>query len=961
MIRFTAGYGGALAALFIWFGVTSTAFGQTGSIAGTIVDSETGETLIGANVVVDGTSSGSTTDLDGHYVVRSLEPGTYTLGFSYIGYSSKTVTGVDVRAGETSRIDLTLAPEAIGLDEVIVEARALENTEAALLRQRQRAAGVSDAISAEAIGRSGSSTAADAMQMVTGVSVVGGSYVYVRGLGDRYTNTRLNGATLPSADPDRNSVQLDLFPANLLDHIVTTKTFTPDKPGSFSGGSVDIATKSFPEALTVSFSSSLSQTGGVGPGGAFLSYQGGEAGWLGDNGARSLPEALKDPNVAVPDVGAAFTDSEAAQELDRLSESFNGVMAPSRVSAPLSQSYSFSLGNQLRLLGRPLGVVASLSYSRSAREYADGTVARYQLTGSAASTDELTNDFLLTDRRGTDEVLWGALLNAGYKPHPKHEVGVHYLRNESGESGARYQSGPFPRDLSSEAVYETRTLQYVARTLDSYQAHGEHLLFGDGELRIEWSGTLSNTAQDEPDLRFFTNNFTPLERNGTVDTVYTIRPSVYPVPTRYFRTMDERGRSVSVGAALPFRQRSGRPAQLKAGGSFERKVRTFRERRFEFRQDRLRYDGNEHTFFDQDHVGLLEHESTERFYRFGNYVIDVTQPSSNYDGRQDILAVYALIDLPVSRRLRAIGGLRLETTDMRAYSADASLDEGTIDTQDFLPSMNLIYEVGGDMNLRFGYGRTLARPTFREIAPFASFSFVGDYIFIGNTDLHRTLIDNYDLRWEWFIRPGEIAAVSGFYKHFRHPIERAFNPTAAASNPNIQFQNVDNAQVFGVELEARTQLDGIARFLDPLQIGANASFVRSSVDIQKDELELIRALRPDAPSTRSLQGQSPYTINLDLTYENLESGTTASLYYNVFGPRLDRVAVGGTPNVYERPRHLVDWTFGQRLFLDFSLRASVQNLLDAKTVFSHAFKGTEFVAEEYGYGRSFSLGVRYDL
>ncbi|MEX0821218.1 MAG: TonB-dependent receptor, partial [Rhodothermales bacterium] len=560
-----------------------------------------------------------------------------------------------------------------------------------------------------------------------------------------------------------------------------------------------------------------------------------------------------------------------------------------------------------------------------------------------------------------DEVLWGALVNANYRPHPMHEFGFNYIRNKSGESAARYQSGPFPRDLSSDAVYQTRTLQYVARTLDSYQARGEHLFFGNRGLRLEWTGTLSTTSQDEPDLRFFTNNYTLLERGGAIDTIYAIRPSIYPVPTRYFRTMEEDAGSASVSAELPFRQWAGRPSVFKVGGSLERKDRTFRERRFEFRQDKLRYTGDEHAFFDEEHVGILEHESTERFFRFGNYVTDATQPSSNYDGDVDVVAFYGMVDLPISRRLRAVGGLRVETTDMHAYSVDESLDEGEIETVDVLPSMNLVYELQNDMNVRLAYGRTLARPTLREIAPYASFNFVGDYIFIGNTDLDRTLIDNYDLRWEWFVRPGEIVAVSGFYKHFRNPIERAFNPTAAASNPNIEFQNVDNAQVYGVEIEARKRLTGIAAFLDPFQIGANASLVRSEVDIQDGELELIQALRPDAPSTRSLQGQSPYTINLNLSYDHTGRGTTASVYYNVFGPRLDRVAVGGTPNIFEQPRHVVDLTFRQRLLFDFSLKASVKNLLDERTVFAHTFKGRQFVAEEFGYGRSFSLGLSYDL
>ena len=301
-----------------------------------MVDSETGETLIGTNVVVEteGPLLGAVTDIDGAYTIRNVEPGTYILALSYVGYVPATLTEVVVRSDEVTHLDVALVPEAIGLEEVVVQARALQDTDASLLRQRQKAAAVSDAISAEAISRSGGSTAADAMKKVTGASIVGGKYVFVRGLGDRYMNTQLNGSSLPSADPDRNAVPLDLFPANLLDNIVTTKTFTPDKPGSFSGGLVNIGTKAFPETFSLSLSSSLGYVGHVGPGSEFLSYVGGSAGWLGNNGGEHrLPPELADPSLEIPDIGTAFTDEAAAQELGSALEGLqrhHGTRSPDR-------------------------------------------------------------------------------------------------------------------------------------------------------------------------------------------------------------------------------------------------------------------------------------------------------------------------------------------------------------------------------------------------------------------------------------------------------------------------------------------------------------------------------------------------------------------------------------------------------------------------------------------------------
>ena len=946
----------AIVLLLITAGIDST-HAQTASITGTVHDAESGESLIGANVVIEGSAVGTTSDLDGHYVIKNVAPGSYNLVFSYIGYNSTTVRNVDVVAGKATTINLSLTPEAIGMDEVVVEAEAVRNSEGALLRERQKAAAVSDAISAEAIGRSGSSTAADAMKNVTGASVANGRYVYVRGLGDRYVNTQLNGANLPSADPDRNSVQLDLFPANLLDNIITAKTFTPDQPGSFSGGTVNIATRRFPERFTLQFSSSISASSNVGVNADFLSYHGGEAGWLGMNGGtHELPPLLEDGEFVIPTIGQAYTDADAAQQLDEASKAFNGVMAPSRLPAPISQSYSISTGNQIDFLGRPLGVIGSLSYSRNATGYEGGTTGRYNLTGHVSETDVLNNDFHLADSRGVDEVLWGALFNVAYRPHPKHDLGFNFMRSNGGESEARFQTGSFPRDLGPNATYETRSLRYTERQLNSIQLRGEHALSNRG-ARIEWNATTSKTMQDEPDLRFFTNNFTLVSRDGTVDTVHAIRPDIYPVPTRYFRRMDEDTRLVDASVAFPVRQWAGLPAQIKIGGTYGGSDRHFRERRFEFRQDRTFYSGDPFVFFDQKNLGISESESTDRFFRFGNFVIDATQASSNYDGSQRIGAGFAMIDLPLTRRLRAIAGLRLETTDMAVLSHDDRLEEGRLDERDILPSVNLVYQTGANMNVRAAYGRTLARPTFREIAPYASFNFVGDYIFVGNPDLKRTLIDNYDARWEWFTRSGEIIAVSAFYKYFRNPIEKALNPIAA--NPEVQFRNVDYAEVLGLELEARKSLDQIG--LNAFQIGANVSLVRSRVDIAADELELIRSIDPDASASRDLQGQSPYTVNVDVTYDNPSAGTSVSAYYNVFGSRLDRVATGATPDVYEQPFHQLDLMIRQRLVFGFDLRGSVKNLLNQAHEFAHSYKGSLFISEGYGYGRSYSLGLSYNI
>ncbi|MCB0295561.1 MAG: carboxypeptidase-like regulatory domain-containing protein, partial [Calditrichaeota bacterium] len=444
--------------------------GDSGTITGQLVDAQTGDPLIGANVLIDGTLLGASTDLDGLFVVTGVPAGTYTIVVDYVGYAQTRIEAVEVKAGESARLSLAMAPEAIQGDVVVVEARLLENTDASLLKKRQKAAAVSDAISAEEISRSGSSDAADAMSRVTGASVVGGKYVYVRGLGDRYSNTQLNGAELPSADPDKKAVQMDLFPSNLLDNIVTQKTFTPDQPGNFSGGIVNIGTKSFPDGFTLKFSTTSSYNTRSTFSDNILTYPGGDLDWLGmDDGTRDIPDLLADPDITIPNVGEARNNAALAQELDAFSKAFNPVMAPTTRSGPVNQSYAFSVGNNISLFGRPLGYIGSISYSRKFDAYEDGEVGGWQLTGRVSETDSLKDNYRFSDRQGSEEVSWGGLATLAYKPHPGHEISLNYMHSQSGESKSRYLNGILLRDLSPSDTFETRVLGYTERNIRSFQ------------------------------------------------------------------------------------------------------------------------------------------------------------------------------------------------------------------------------------------------------------------------------------------------------------------------------------------------------------------------------------------------------------------------------------------------------------------------------------------------------------
>lgn len=937
--------------------VGELAQGSVSRISGVVTDAETGRPVAAASVYVDGTRWGGLTNTRGEFSFQVPRPGRYNLVVTLVGYSrlSRQFT---VEPGREHEVQLQIQPEVILLEGFVVEGEAgIENREDQILAQRRSAVAIQDGIGSEAISRTGSSDAADAVAKMTGASISDGKYVYVRGLGERYSNTSLNGSELPSADPYRRAVQMDLFPSNLLDRIILVKTFTPDRPGNFSGGSVDIWTKRFPREFTFNYSSSVSYNPQVSFKDGFLTYPGGKTDWLGfDDGSRSLPDVFKDPSVRIPDIGSAYNNLENALELDRLTKSFNSVMAPSTGKGPMNYGWSLSSGNNVKIAGRELGMLGTLTYNRSASFHDNGQVGRWILHGHVDQVDELSNHFLLSDTRSSDKVLWGGLLNLSYELSDDHQVGFNYMYNHSGEQLARYQSGTFPRDLDPESVYETRSLGYTERSLGSFQLRGEHDIQPLRNLHFEWTGSHSSTYQDEPDIRFFTNNYTVRTRESGIDTLYSIRPSLYPFPNRYFRKLNEDNTNLDLQFALPFKQWSGLHSRFKFGGAWNATERSFRERSFQFRQTTsIRFDGDDHAFFQPENLGLVD--SNGGRYRFGHYVLDNSEARGNYDGTQDIYAGFLMAEVPLTRRWQLIGGARLESTRMEVASHDSTLARGLIDENDILPSVNMIYLMRDNVNLRLAYGRTLARPNFREMAPYASFDFVGDMFFIGNANLKRTLIDNYDIRWEWFYGPGELLAVSGFYKNFTNPIERVI----MTINGEVQYQNVDEAKVFGLELEGRAKLIRLHEALGRFSLGGNLTLSKSDVAISPDELEVIRSINPYHSSHRDLQGQPGYVLNLDLSYDNPEFGLLASLLYNVIGPRIAEVSLGGTPNVYEQPAAMLDFTLKQRIWGGYSLKFGAANLLDTPVRRVHRYKDGKFVQQEYRIGRAYSLGVNFDL
>lgn len=955
-----------------------------GKITGTVFDAETGDVLIGVNVSIEGTLIGAATDIDGNYTIVGVTPGIYTIVASYVSYTDKRIEKVEVKAGDAVELNFELSSETFGLEEVTVTAEAIKSSDAALLSIQRKALGMQDGISAQMISNSGSGDAAGAMKKVVGASVVGGKYVYIRGLGDRYSSTHLNGVELPTADPDKKSFQLDLFPTGLLDNIVTLKTFTPDKPGNFSGGLVDVSTKDIPATFFLDVSAkqgynSLSNFNDN----VLLETQSSNE-WLGfGSDSRAMPAEVKDLNPSdYPNNTAARQDPVIAQQLDNIANSFSKSMIPQATSSYLDQSYSISYGDRFTTKGGiTYGYSASLSYSNTYSAYSNGVAGRYELIGNYADTDGLTDLYRLNDQQGSRNTDWGALLNFATILSPNNKLTFTFLRTQSGENQGRYLQGYWIDQAT--ATYESRVTQYTERSLESYQLKGKHSISALNDLQIEWKTNFASNGQNQPDLRYFASQYRETEFDGVVDTVYSNPASLYPRPSRFFRNLNEDNFTNTIDFTLPLPIMA---AKLKFGGLTQNTNRAFEETRFDIYEGGGRYYGNStfsdgtrmtYQLFDGDineyfqNMGVIGYDNNGRA-QVGLYVQEATALKNSYDAEQNINAGYAMFEAEVLSNLKVVAGARLESTDIATTSRDTSTYTSSVDGStvrsfpigkvsetDVLPSLNLIVNLKDGMNLRLAATQTLARPTFRELAPYISFDFVGDFLFEGNAGLKRTLIQNYDARWEWYPNPGEFLAISGFYKHMENPIERVLDRTRGANVETVQ--NVSNAIVYGVELETRKHLDFISDYLKNFQVATNLSIVFSEVQISEVEMDVIRLSDPDASNKRQLAGQSPYLFNFDLSYSNPAWNYNATLSYNTFGDRLSKVTIGAAPDVFERSYGTLNFTTNKKFGSHIQLSFSAQNLLDPEVKFSQEFKNEEYIYQSYRRGIRYSFGVKYSF
>lgn len=897
---------------------------EKGNIKGIVIDKQSGEPIVGANVLIENTTIGAATDLEGKFKIRNVNVGKYKIIVSYISYAKLTIKDVEVTAGKDTELKIALTPEAISLDEVVVVDKLDQSYENALLNQKKKSISISDGISSEQIKKSNDVTSSDALRRIPGVTLLDNKFIYVRGTSERYSNAQLNQSSLSSTEPEKKSFAFDLLPVNFLSNIIVVKSFTPDVPGDFAGGNVQINTIDFPDRLKINLRYSTSYTANTSFEN-FSTYNGGPNFWGFDNGSRSLPESFP------ANLGQSGL---TRNEINNFAKSLKNVWTTEKRRAPLNNSFYISVGDGVALFGQNFGFVTAFSFRNS---YKKASIERneYEATGEPR--------FEYKGNQSTYSTMIGGLFNFSYKFSNFNKIAIKNIYSRTSDDDVYELTGFQYSDAGKEQIQTA--LRFVERDVFSSQLNGEHFITPLSNLRLDWKIFYSESKRNEPDYRR-----TIYGRDIGTDDLFAAILGFQPNLKnggRFYSNLIDKTRGISIDLVLPTSL-----GKYKLGALYEVRRRNFSSRLISVI---INAPGNGFTDFNLLYLPLDKIFASENFRRNGFSIDEYQNGSNNYTARQNVFSTYGMIEIPfylMGEEFNFIGGARLENSLQEINSFDVSGRiplSNQLKKVDILPSLNLVYKVSPISNFRLSYSQTVNRPELRELAPFAYFDFDTQTSVRGNPELQRAIIRNYDLRFEIFPGVGELISTSFFYKTITDAIEKVV-VTGSALGSERTFTNSDRATIYGFELEGRFRLGFIGTYFNNFSLNANYSWIKSNVNVKGTETTIPRENRP-------LQGQSPYVINLGLFFNEPTLGTSIGVLYNRIGERIVEVATAYQEDVVEHPRDIIDLTISQPLFNNFEIKLGIKDLLSQNQTFTQGSKPSRVNS----INRAISLGLSYKI
>jgi hypothetical protein len=903
---------------------------QTVRLNGRVINAKN-EPVSGATISIEGRQGKLPADVEGRFVIQ-LEIGKkYIITVSGAGYSTKTLDEVEVKQGEDNSILITLESKG-ALQEVVVKTSVKKETTSALLNLQRNNTALSSGVSADFIRRTPDKNTGEVLKRVSGASIQDNKFVVIRGLADRYNAALINNAQLPSSEPDKKAFSFDVIPSVLIDNIIINKTATPDLPAEFAGGLVLIQTKDVPgkDLLSVGFSLGYNTQSTFKD---FFSNERGSTDFLGFDNLRSLPDQFPKRN----DYNALGKLSNGEQLQGNFSRLLSSdVYKQVQSSARPIQSYNITYGIGRKLKnGGTFGLISGITYRNSQLVY-DVNRQINDFTGT------VERQFL--DKQHRYATTLGALFNLSYS-FKKTKLAFKNLFNQNYEDNYYLRSGTNEID---DLEVNFRSSYLNQRSLYTSQVELDQQLSTSG-IRLKLNGNFSYNFKSQPDLR--TSSYA--RSIGATDPYRLIQDET----SRFFSDLKDFSYGGGGSLNIPFNIK-GEKQTFKAGGSTLIRIRDFKSRIFRYRQ-----------VGGPNSLGELPYDEVFRPQNIsenGFILSDETSNEDKYFGVSIINAGYAMFDNKLGEKVRLVWGVRAENFQQFLTTVRSDLKRVIVDTDkwDFLPSVNFSYSINKENVVRLAAYQTVARPEFREIAPFSFFDFEQNYSVSGDTSLKRSLILNFDARYEWYPKAGEGISLGVFYKDFTNPIE--LRALAAGSVRRYQFQNAKDAQTFGVELEMRKGLAFMGKAFENMSLFSNFTYIKSDVSLTGQG-----STGTATNFSRPLQGQSPYLINAGLQYTGKNGKLSSSLLYNRIGQRL--TLVGGKDqliyDIYERPRDQVDFQLAYKVMNKRGeFRFTVADMLNQPYYFYEnindkaAFqKGTDRVWYNYTPGTTVSIGFTYDF
>ena len=938
-------------ALLLFFGLiySTLSFAQEGTIRGQVKDSKTGEAVIGATVLIDGTTNAASVDVEGNYELK-VAPGTYTVVMSNVGYKPLSFPGTVVAADQVVTVDGKMVDNSTTLSGVTVTGQKQTGTEVALIQDIKNSEVVVSGISSDQIVKSLDRDASEVVKRIPGVTVQNNNFIVIRGLSERYNTVMLNDALTPSAEVDTRSFSFDVLPSSVIDRILIFKSAAPELPGEFGGGVVKVYTKNSVIGNTTSFSLSGWARNGTTFKSGYQQSQRSGTDWLGfDNGLRKVPGII---GTAPYSSDAPLTDNQLQQAGQNLHNSWLptlGTAAPD-LRASLGLTRRYDVGNTT------LSNVTSVSYTNTHQQYA---AERQRLeTGSGSFKYNYNDETSLTATRIGIIHNWQARFN-NYS-----RIEFRNFLNQYGTDEVTHRTGTDYFQGGNGRLRDNYALHYQSRTIYSGQLGGNHDLGANRTTTATWNTGYNYVFRNEPDYRRFrTGSDVP----NTGEPANPYRVEINPVGSQedvssYFSRLQE---NTYMGSGQLEKRLSGRDTtnahqyKLRAGFYTEYKERTYASRFFSyvpargdnFRQELLALP------IDQIFAPANLDPKTGFTLREG------TNDEDSYSANNTLVAGYLSAVAPISDKFNVSGGLRMEYNRKYLRSGNATLAPYEEKRTFFLPSVNATYNFTPRSLLRLAGGATVNRPEFREIAEYAYYDFNNNALIIGNRNLRTAKIYSGDLRYEFYPSRSELISVGVFYKYFKDAIEQVTNATPGGAL-ELTYRNADKAYDVGAEIEVRKGLLELTEntFLQHLSLVANASFIKSRVTLVDSAAATVANKRP-------LQGQSPYVVNVGLFYQDTDRGWQFSAQYNVIGPRI-LFASSNSQNytIFDMPRHVIDLALTKNVGQHLAVRVGVQDLLNQYTRQLYDSNRSNSISSadrgafgRYRRGQYSTLGVTYSF